>query len=307
MQVPAKAILGGGLFFLAFALTNASGDDSAMPAKIETIQIQNDVCEAEITVQPFVHLLSFRFRGAKNDLLNFTTPNPIAPGHPKRPEFIVGAKLWYAPEIADSHRFGLLTGAVTHTVRDVNAQLDPDPISGLQGTIHLQLDDHEAKLTITSTLKNVGVAEKETSCWWPVSFEPGGWMESVPIPAFTEPHYNYHFWSYGGTASEPACRIEKDRVVLDVDRPMNPPLFKIGFVAREIVVHKPDCVFRITAIDPPVDPARKYPHGDSPVMLYSDQKTGFMEAELSGPLVALKPGDQTAFTFTILLAKPSPK
>ncbi len=38
-------------------------------------------------------------------------------------------------------------------------------------------------------------------------------------------------------------------------------------------------------------------------MLYCDQRSGFCEAELSGPLVDLAPGAETAFTFAIALER----
>lgn len=275
--------------------------------KIETIKISNAACEAEITTKPFVHLISFRLLGAKNHLLNFQSPNPVANGHAMRPLFIVGAKLWYAPEVANSHQFGLLDGEVTQHQNEVNAQLKMDPVTGLQGRIRFSLDESRAQMTITSVIRNVGTKDVETSCWWPVSFEPGGQMAAVPIPAPTEPVFNYHFWSYGGPVSQPACKIEKDKVTLDLDHPMQGPLFKIGFMSREITLAKPDCVYRLTTLDPPVDPLRSYPHGGSPVMLYSDQRTWFCEAELSGPLVNLHPQEETSFTFSISLEKPGEK
>ncbi len=273
----------------------------------KSIKIGNDVCEAEITVEPFVHLLGFHFLGAKNHLLNFETPNPVEKGRAIRPYFIVGGKLWYAPEVSDSHKFAMLAGAVQQNGRKVDANLDPDPLSGLQARIVFVLDDHRPLLTITSTIKNSGGTVREASCWWPVSFEPGGKLESVPIPAPTDPAYSYHFWSYGGAASEPACKIDKNLVTLNMDGPLQKPIFKIGFIASEIVLTKPDCVFRLTAVNPPVDPGRKYPHGGSPVMLYCDQRSGFCEAELSGPLVELQPGGETTFIFTIGLEKPAEK
>ncbi len=272
--------------------------------KIETIKIDNQVCEAVITTKPFVHLISFRMKGAKNHLLNFESPNPSANGRLLRPLFIVGAKLWYAPEVAGSSLFGKLTGDVTQNKNEVNAQLDVDPGTGLQGRIRFVLDENRPLLTITSVIRNAGTKETKTSCWWPVSFEPGGRMEAVPIPSSPEPAFNYHFWSYGGTASEPGCKISKTNVVLDLDHPLQPPIFKIGFMAREIILTKPDCIYRLTVIDPPVDPQRQYPHGGSPVMLYCDQKTWFCEAELSGPLAQLKPQEETAFTFAISLEQP---
>ena len=276
-----------------------------MAMNIETIKLKNPVCEAEITTKPFVHLLAFRFLGAKNHLLNFDTPDPLRNGKLIRPLFIVGAKLWYAPEVAGSSRFGMLTGDITQKRNEVDVILNPDPETGLQGKIQFVLDENKPLLTISSAITNVGKSARETSCWWPVSFEPGGQMESEPIPSPTDPAYSYHFWSYGGTASEPACKIEKGRVEMDWDRTLNPPLFKIGFIGREIVVTKPDCLFRLTAIDPPVDVEGRYPHGNSPVMLYCDQKSGFCEAELSGPLAMLQPNQATSLTFTIALEKPA--
>ena len=285
----------------------SAGTNTSPAMNLETVKISNEVCEAEITTKPFVHLLGFRFLGAKNHLLNFDTPNPLKNGKPVRPLFIVGAKLWYAPEIPGSAGFGMLTGDVTQKRYEVDANLKPDPASNLQGSIRFVLDENGAQLTISSVITNVGETARETSCWWPVSFEPGGKMEAVPIPSPTEPSFSYHFWSYGGTASEPACKIDKDLVTLDLGRPLNPPIFKIGFVSREIVVTKSDCVFRLTAIDPSVNVKNTYPHGNSPVMLYCDQRSGFCEAELSGPLVMLQPGQAKAFTFTIALERPSKK
>ncbi|MEJ0001086.1 MAG: hypothetical protein WDO13_19165 [Verrucomicrobiota bacterium] len=211
---------------------------------VETITLRNDVCEAQITVKPFVHLLGFHFLGAKNDLLHFDTPNPPRPdGTPMRPTFIVGGKLWYAPEVADTHKFAMLSGTVTHTALEADALLDPDPVAGLRGRIRFVLDAHRPVLTVASAIRNVGAAPRATACWWPVSFAPGGRMEAVPVAAPEEPAYSYHFWSYGGTASEPACRIAKDLITLDMDRPLQTPIFKIGFLGREIVLRKPDAVF----------------------------------------------------------------
>jgi len=308
MRLVKKALFGGScLLMIALSESSKATDvtsDSAM--KIETIKISNHVCEAEITVKPFVHLLGFRLLGAKNHLLNIESPNPSKNGHSMRPLFIVGAKLWYAPEVAGSHLFGLLTGEVTQKGREVDVNLDRDPGSRLQGRIRFVLDETKPQLKIISVLRNEGASARETSCWWPVSFEPGGRMEAAPIPSPSEPAFNYHFWSYSGTASEPGCKITKTNVVLDLDRPPEAPIFKIGFLGREIILIKPDCVYRMTILDPPVDPARNYPHGGSPVMLYCDQKTWFCEAELSGPLIKLQPQEETSFIFTISL-EPSPK
>ena len=270
------------------------------PMKPETITLSNPACEAVICVKPFVHLISFRFIGGKNHLLNFETPNP----GDLRPQFIVGAKLWYAPEVSGSHLFGLLSGSITRNGGDLNAQLDPDPGSGLQGRIHFHLDEHEPRITITSVLQNVGTVEKETSCWWPVSFEPGGRMEAVPMPMPAEPAFNFHFWSYGGPPTEPACQITKTKVVLDLDRRLQESIYKIGFMGKEILLTKDDCAYRVTALDPVPSPKRTYPHGGSPVMLYCDQKTGFCEAEVSGPLKKLGPNEETSFTFSIVLERP---
>jgi hypothetical protein len=307
MQCCWKILLGavGGLMSVLLFEGKIAGAEAGPAMNIETIKIRNEVCEAEITTEPFVHLLGLRFLGAKNHLLNYETPNPLKNGKPIRPLFIVGAKLWYAPEITGSAKFGMLTGDITQKRNEVDVKLKPDPDSGLQGQIQFVLDEHRAELTISSSITNVGKAARETSCWWPVSFEPGGKMEAVPIPSPTEPIFSYHFWSYGGTASEPACKIEKDRVQLDLDRTLNPPIFKIGFIGREIVLRKPDCIFRLTAIDPPVDAQGRYPHGNSPVMLYCDQRSGFCEAELSGPLAVLQPDQATSLTFKIALDKPS--
>ncbi len=221
-----------------------------------------------------------------------------------RPFFLLGAKLWYAPEVPGSHLFGLLSGKVTHKGRDVDAQLDPDPVSGLQGRIHFHLDPVQPLITITSALRNAGSVDKETSCWWPVSFEPGGRMEAEPIKLPDDPTFDFHFWSYGGPASDPACQIGKDFVVLDLDRPLQESVYKIGFFGREISVIKPDCTYRLTALNPVPSSQLNYPHGGSPVMLFRDQKTWFCEAELSGPLTKLHPGDETAFTFSIALEAP---
>ena len=309
MQSGWKILIGamGCVLGLLLIDANRAGAEAAPAMNIETIKIRNSVCEAEITTEPFVHLLAFRFLGAKNHLLNFDTPNPLKNGKPVRPLFIVGAKLWYAPEVPGSARFGMLTGAITRKKNEVDVELKPDPDTALQGKIQFVLDEDKAELTIRSSITNVGKSARETSCWWPVSFEPGGKMEAAPIPSPTDPAFSYHFWSYAGTAAEPACKIEKDRVELDLDRTLNPPIFKIGFIGREIVLTKPDCVFRLTAIDPPVDAQGRYPHGNSPVMLYCDQKSGFCEAELSGPLAMLQPGQVTEFAFTIALKKPAKK
>jgi hypothetical protein len=307
MLLGKPGLLGGAVFIMS--LFSAKGNDMQVAAvaamKIETVTIRNPVCEAVITSKPFVHLISFRLLGEKNHLLNFETPNPVANGHLLRPLFIVGAKLWYAPEVIGSAGFGLLAAAkINEKANEVDVVLTPDPNSGLQGNIRFVLDEHEPRLTITSVLRNGGAKARETSCWWPVSFEPGGRMEAEVIPSPAEPAFSYHFWSYGGTASESACRISKTKVVLNLDQPLQHPIFKIGFIGKEIVLTKPDCVYRMTALAPDVDPRVTYPHGGSPVMLYCDQRSGFCEAELSGPLVKLQPQDETSFTFSISLEKP---
>jgi len=293
-----------GIAALFFTTSAKAEDTTKLDMKLETITLSNPACEAVISVRPFVHLISFRLSGGKNHLINAESPNPLHNGQPMRPFFLLGAKLWYAPEVPGSHLLGLLSGKVTNQGGDVDARLDPDPASGLQGRIHFHLDEHEPRLTIESALRNVGSAEKETSCWWPVSFEPGGRMEAAPIPLPDNPAYSFHFWTYGGPASDPACQIGKDKVVLDLDRPLQAPVYKIGFLGREILVIKSDCTYRLTALDPVPSPELKYSHGGSPVMLFRDQKTLFCEAELSGPLAKLKPGEETAFTFSIALEKP---
>ena len=308
--VPLRAAVIWAMIFMAtLGLLPADAMDGAPTStmKIETLKLSNSTCEAIILTKPFVHLIGFRFLDGKNHLLNFDSPNPVRDGKPMRPLFIVGAKLWYAPEVAESHLFGILSGNITQGEREIDAKLDPDPISGLQGTIRFTLDKDQPRLTITSTLRNVGNAEKETSCWWPVSFEPGGSMEADVIPCPTEPTFSFHYWSYGGTASEPACKVTADKVTLDLDRPLEKSIFKIGFLGREIVVNKPDCAYRLTTLTPLPGPQHAYPHGGSPVMLYSDQKTWFCEAELSGPLVKLHPHEETSYTFSITLEKPMNK
>ena len=277
----------------------------AAPADgVETIKIRNAMAEAEITVKPFVHLLGFRFIDGKNHLLNYTTPNPTQDGHPIRPLFIVGAKLWYAPEVNSSHLFGMLSGQITRDQNEVAAKLEVDPVSHLQGRIRFVLDEKAPRLTISSALRNVGSKPILTGCWWPVSFETGGTMETTPLKSATEPAFTYHFWSFDDAGSSAICQITPEGIKLDLDHAMSAPLFKAGCISREVVVRKSDTVYRLTALDPPVDPAGFYPHGGSPVMLYRDGRTDFCEAELSGPLKTLEPGSETTFTFSIQLERP---
>ena len=177
----------------------------------ELVHLANPACEADISIKPFVRLISFRLAGGRSHLLNYESPNPLINGKPSRPTFVAGAKFWYAPEVAGSHLFGMLAGVPTQTERSVQVQLDPDPGSKLQGTIRYVLDERLPRLTISSTLRNVGTAVTETSCWWPVAFEPGGRMEADVIPLPTEPFFRFLFWSYGAPPSEPACRIGQGR------------------------------------------------------------------------------------------------
>ncbi len=277
----------------------------AAPSEMDNIQLHNAACEAEISLRPFVRLISFRLKDGRSHLLNFDTPNPVINGKPSRPAFVAGAKFWYAPEVAGSSRFGLLPGTATQSGREVVVRLEPDPDAKLQGTIRYVLDEHLPRITITSTLRNVGTAATETSCWWPVAFGPGGRMEAKVMSLPGEPIFRYVLWSYSAPISDPAYRVREDTISLDLDRPFEgKPNFKIGFLSGEIAVFKSDCTYRLTALDPRPEAARHYPHGDSPVILYCDRRTGFCEAELSGPLATLQPGEETSFTFAIGLETP---
>ena len=306
MQIYTKLYWQRLLGFAALApwliLSNVS--EAAAP-EVKSIRLTNPTCEAEISLQPFVRLISFRLKDGKSHLLSFDSPNPVINGKPSRPAFVAGAKFWFAPEVAGSSRFGMLPGTPTQNGRDVLVHLEPDPDSKLQGTIRYTLDEHLPRITISSTLCNVGPAATETGCWWPVAFEPGGRMEARILPLPVEPVFRFVLWSYSAPVSDPACRISHDKVSLEMDRPFEgKPLFKVGFLSGEIAVCKPDCTYRLTALDPPPKAGQNYPHDGSPAIFYCDQRTGFCEAELSGPLARLQPGEETVFTFAISLEAP---
>jgi hypothetical protein len=273
--------------------------------RLAQITIKNPSCEAIVLLRPFVRLDSFRLTGCKNYLITARSPNPVVNGHALRPPFIIGAKLWYAPETPGSHLFGLLPGNATENGNKVQVATPPDPLSHLQAKIQFDLDASLPLITITSTILNVGDNARFVSPWWPVSFEEGGQMDSHLIPFGNEPTYRFSSWSYSAPISDPACHISRDHVTLDLNRPLSEPIFKIGFLSDEIEVAKGDCTYHLTVIDPRPSPLLTYPHGGSSSILFRDQRTWFCEAELLGPLVRLTPGQSTSFTFTIYLAKTS--
>ena len=94
---------------------------------MESVRLSNPACEAEISFKPFVRLISFRLKDGRNHLLNFDSPNPVINGKPSRPDFVAGAKLWYAPEVNGSARFGTLPGAPSQTGREVVVRLETRP------------------------------------------------------------------------------------------------------------------------------------------------------------------------------------
>ena len=303
-----RRFLGLGLLFLAgvglpgpgFAVTPPAANpwiDPAYRPAIEAVTLRNAACEAVVWTKPFVRIASFRLTGGQNRLAGFDTPNPVEGPRVLRPWFVCGAKLWLAG-LPGGDRFGLLPGTATRTPHGVEIALGPDPATGLAARIRVELAEKEARLTVASLLRNAGDAERTTACWWPVSFEPGGTMSAEALPE--APGGAPHFQSWNGDAppAEPACRIEGTRVTLDLDRPMAKPLFQLGFPGREIAVAKPDGVHRLDILAPLPGPGRRYPPGGGSVIVFRDQRTGFCEAELCGPLTALAPGEETSFSFS---------
>ncbi len=289
----------------AVAIANAETEHGSPVS--ESIALNNPACEAIVLIKPFVRLISFRLAGGRNHLVDFNSPNPKRnDGQVLRPLFVTGAKLWPSSETRDFYKFGLLEGRATQNGLEVEVRMGPDPVTGFEGTILFKLDPKEARVTITSTLRNTEKTERDTGCWWPVTFDPGGRMEAQAIPLPKEPAYAFHFWS-GNASTESACVIDDGHVTLDLDQPLRRPIFKIGFLGREITVSKPDCVYRLTAIDPAPSAKQVYPDGGSAVIFYSDQRTLFCEAELTSPLAHLRPNDSTSFTFALSVEPPSRK
>ena len=129
-------------------------------------------------------------------------------------------------------------------------------------------------------------------------------MEAIPVKSSIEPTRTYHFWSFDDLGAATIFHFTSDGVRLDLDQAMAAPLFKLGLFGNQVIVRKTDTIYRLKVPDPPLDPSLAYPHGGSPVLLYRDGRTGFCEAELSGPLKKLGPGEKTTFTFSIDLEAP---
>jgi len=296
--------------FLVIAMVHPSASENWITPgtvfKTESITLRNPSCEAVILTKPFVRLISFRLANGRNHLVQFDSPNPLQNGRLLRPLFVTGAKLWPADESPDSYKFGLLPGIATQAGQNVDVHLGPDTVSGWEGRIEFTLDPVQPKLTISSTLHNAGTTKKETGCWWPVSFEPGGKMEAKAI---SDPAKSmFHFQSGSGEIRprDPACTIQGNQVSLDLDRPLEQPTFKVSFLGREINVIKSDCTYCLTVIHPIPEAGHSYFQNGSTAILYRDQRTWFCEAEFSSPKVLLQPGEETSFTFSIdLKASPS--
>ncbi len=259
----------------------------AVPAT-ESIVLANGVCEAVVLVKPFVRLSSFRLRGGRNHLVDFSSPNPVEKGRLLRPLYVIGARLWPTPEVAGWYKFGLVPGTAERHARQVDVSLGPDPVTGLAGRIRFALDAELPRLEVSSVLRNASAGEVRTGCWWPVAFEPGGTMESSISPGSSPP-----------PSPDPACRIDGRRVTLDLDGPLRGDLCRYGFPGREIAVVKPDCIYRVAALDPVPGPGAAYPGDGSSAVLYRDQRTWFCEAELVGPLARLAPGEEAAFRWSL--------
>jgi len=297
------------LLFLGMALGSASAADvqdwitpGNLPT-VESVTLRNASCEAVIWTKPFFRLASFRLTSGQNHLVGFESPNPVVGGRLLRPLFVTGGKLWLTG-VPRGDLFGLLPGTATPFDGGVEVAIGPDPGMGLSARVRFVLDARPSRLTVTSTLRNAGSGECTAGCWWPISFEPGGRMESEALPFPEEPHFRFFSWHHDVPLAEPACRIDGGRIVLDLDRPLRNNLFEIGFLGREVTVTKPDCRYRFTVLDPAPAPSRTYPQEGSAVILYRDQRTLFCEAELEGPETSLAPGAQASFRFAISLETP---
>ncbi len=297
------------VLFLGMALGSASGAEvqnwitpGNIPA-VESVTLRNPACEAVIWTKPFVRLASFRLADGRNHLVGFASPNPVADGRLLRPLFVTGGRLWLTG-VPRGDLIGLLPGTATPVDGGVEVAVGPDPGTGLSARVRFVLDARLPRLTVTSTLRNSGSSPCIAGCWWPISFEPGGQMESEALPFPEEPRFRFFSWHHDVPVTEPACRIDGGRIVLDLDRPLRDNLFEIGFLGREVVVAKPDCRYRFTVLDPAPDPSRTYPQEGSAVILYRDQRTLFCEAELEEPDTNLAPGAQTSFRFAVSLETP---
>jgi hypothetical protein len=201
-----------------------------------------------------------------------------------------GHRLWHAPEamprtyIPDDSQI-----SITKLPDGVILERQTEPQTGIRKRIQIQLDDDNARATLTHTLINDGLWPVELAPWALTMFRFGGTV-ILPLPRGNiDPSgllHNRHFslWPYA-RINDPRVRWNDDFILFEADAGLPP--FKIGFFNSHgwLAYWYDGILFRKTF---DVHRDQTYPDNNCNAEMYCNDQ--FLELESLGPLQRLNPG-----------------
>ncbi len=193
----------------------------------EQVILKNDHLSLEVARDFGPRIISLKYRGGTNllaELLDFETRRPDG----KIYRFYGGHRLWMAPEDPIlSYALDDMPVEITQSSEDLLVRKSVEPETGLEKSMHIVLEDGQAKLTITHQLTNWGSLPINCAPWTITQLRKGG--VGILPQASTQtgllPNRLLAIWPYTNVSS-PTLNLGNRYILVSA---VEQPNLKIGF------------------------------------------------------------------------------
>jgi len=267
--------------------------------------LSNGRMELVVTLDVGPRILRCGFAGKRNMFAEMAGQQ----GGSREKEWMIrgGHRLWIAPEVEpDTYELDNVPVEMEEVPGGIRTRQPAGPVTGIAKTMEIRIDGSANRASIRHVLRNEGKKPRTLSPWTLSVMSPGG-EAVIPLPPKV-PHterlthnQEWSIWSYTDL-SDRRWRISPGYVRFAHDAALGPN--KLGIAHREGWVGYLLDGFLFVKKFKWVEGA-SYPDGGVNFETFACQD--FLELESLGPLVTLRPGDETVHEETWLMFRDVPR
>ena len=197
------------------------------------VQLTNGVVDVRVSVDYGPRIMHFSRMGLGNMLYNDPAKKALDEKFDEFDDQLViygGHRLWISPEIVPRcyhpDNEAVITTPVNNGMRFTAAV---EKGNGIQKMITVVLDENEPFVTVTHTIRNVGLWDIELALWALTMVDKGG-QEVMPMPDSISgllPNRNFSFWEYS-EMNDSRVYFGKSFITIIQDAGKKNP-FKLGY------------------------------------------------------------------------------
>jgi hypothetical protein len=260
-------------------------------------RIENDTIILEYLTEAGPRITGLWIKGSDTNFmgtapsLNLETPHGTFFGRG-------GHRLWHSPAAFPRSYIPDNTGLTVERATGKVCLASPvEPLTGIQKSIVLALDEHDPQVTLTHTLTNHSLWPVELAPWAITMMAMGG-VAILPDQVPGTPHESllpdrrWALWPYSDLR-DPRVELANDYILIRANPSEN--AFKIGYANKAgWLAYLLSGILFVKSFTP--QPDAVYPDFGCSAEAYV--KTDFLELETLGPLTQLQPGASTVHVET---------